>query len=209
MTTTAVCAEQKASFPVEVTENGITSSAGFFEFDPPRTMQHHFEQFSSCGVNLVTSTAEDNNLALECGVKSGLMVIQIGINRGSFVPNRMPENVIDRYTTDWEPVLLFSKTGKYYFNKEKGRRGMWSINTQGQKDSHYAAFPERLCKVCIEAGCPPDTGVLFDPFMGRGTAGIAALKLARNFIGIDVSSAFVEMARKNLKPFLKQRRLEF
>lgn len=124
-------------------------------------------------------------------------------------PNRMPENVIDRYTTDWEPVLLFSKTGKYYFNKERGRRAMWSINTKGQKDSHYAAFPETLCKVCIEAGCPPDTGVLLDPFMGRGTAGIAALKLARNFIGIDVSPTFCEMAQKSLKPFLEQRRLEF
>jgi site-specific DNA-methyltransferase (adenine-specific) len=122
-------------------------------------------------------------------------------------PNRMPENVIDRYTTDWEPILLFSKTGKYYFNKEKGRRSMWSIKTQGQKDSHYAAFPESLCKVCIEAGCPSDTGVVLDPFMGRGTTGIAALKSARNFIGIDISSTFVEMARKNLAPFMMQERL--
>jgi site-specific DNA-methyltransferase (cytosine-N4-specific) len=120
-------------------------------------------------------------------------------------PNRMPENVIDRYTVDWEPMLFFSKNRKYYFHKEKDRRrSVWSINTKGQSDRHYAAFPEELCKIPIQAACPPDTGVVLDPFAGRGTVGIAALKLARNFIGIDLNPEYVELAKKNLAPLMEQ-----
>jgi DNA modification methylase len=88
--------------------------------------------------------------------------------------------------------------------EEKGRRSVWSINTEGQYDAHYAAFPEKLCKIPIQAACPPDTRVVLDPFAGRGTVGILALKLARNFIGIDLNPEYVELARKNFEPLMMQ-----
>ena len=67
----------------------------------------------------------------------------------------MPENVSDRYTMGSEPVIFFNKSRKYYFNKEKGRRAIWSINTKGQNDPHYAAFPEDLCNLSAPTSQKP------------------------------------------------------
>jgi site-specific DNA-methyltransferase (adenine-specific) len=41
--------------------------------------------------------------------------------------------------------------------------------------------------------------VVLDPFAGSGTTGVAALKLGRDFIGIDISSEFCNQAIERLK----------
>lgn len=54
-------------------------------------------------------------------------------------------------------------------------------------------FDDCGCK----AGWHP--GTVLDPFAGRGTAGIMALKLGRRFIGFDLNPDFMELTNKNLK----------
>ncbi len=50
------------------------------------------------------------------------------------------------------------------------------------------------------------SGVVLDPFIGSGTTGVVAKKLGRDFIGIEINSEYVEMARKRInstpKPLL-------
>jgi len=76
-------------------------------------------------------------------------------------------------------------------------RDPWIINTQPTQVQHFAAFPEELATRCILAGSRPGDWVL-DPFNGTGRTGQAALKLGRNYIGIDLgedvygSSALME-----------------
>lgn len=41
--------------------------------------------------------------------------------------------------------------------------------------------------------------VILDPFSGSGTTGVAALRLGRDYIGIDVKSEYVEMSRARLE----------
>jgi len=55
------------------------------------------------------------------------------------------------------------------------------------------------------AGFTP--GVVLDPFMGSGTTGLAALKLNRNFIGIEINPEYIKIAKKRLKAWLEQKRL--
>jgi DNA modification methylase len=74
---------------------------------------------------------------------------------------------------------------------------VWSITTQSSKQTHFAAFPEKLVEPCILAGCPLN-GVILDPFCGSGTTGVTALKHGRNFIGIDLKPEYVQMAKKRL-----------
>jgi hypothetical protein len=81
-----VTIEHKASFPVSVTEHAVMSPAGVFGFDTPKTVEEHYRDFADIGGAKLAYT-EQNELALECGVESGLIVIQIGANRGDFVPN--------------------------------------------------------------------------------------------------------------------------
>jgi DNA modification methylase len=63
--------------------------------------------------------------------------------------------------------------------------------------SHYATFPIELPKKCILAGCPVG-GVVLDPFFGSGTTGLAALRLGRKYIGIEIGENYVQMAEKRL-----------
>jgi len=73
----------------------------------------------------------------------------------------------------------------------------WSITTQPFKGAHFAVYPERLCEMPIKAACPKD-GVILDPMCGSGTTLLVARKLCRNYIGIELNPAYVEMARKRI-----------
>src|SRR5687767_1902227 len=101
-----VAIEQKASFPVSVTEHAVISPAGIFEFDTPKTADEYFH--GSCDLSRAKLVhAESGKLALVCGVASGLVVIQIGKNRGSFVPNLRPGRYGVGHTTN---ANLLTKT---------------------------------------------------------------------------------------------------
>lgn len=41
-----------------------------------------------------------------------------------------------------------------------------------------------------------ESGTVFDPFCGRGTVGVVAKKLNRNFIGIDLNPKYIEMSKR-------------
>jgi len=84
----------------------------------------------------------------------------------------------------------------------KERRGakpgdVWSVSPryEWRKGFPYSVFPVRLCELPILATCPPD-GIVLDPFVGTGTTIVAALKLGRRGVGIDVSADFIEMAER-------------
>ena len=66
------------------------------------------------------------------------------------------------------------------------------------KHEHPAVYPDVLPYDMIECFCPPD-GVVLDPFNGSGTTAVAAKSLGRNYIGIDISEEYIEIARKRLE----------
>ena len=47
-------------------------------------------------------------------------------------------------------------------------------------------------------------GTVLDPFAGSGTTSLAALKLGRNSIGIELSPEYVELIKKRLEPHIGQ-----
>jgi DNA modification methylase len=49
-----------------------------------------------------------------------------------------------------------------------------------------------------ECGLDPVPCMVFDPFSGSGTVGLVALPLGRNYIGIELNPAYVEMSRRRL-----------
>ncbi len=46
--------------------------------------------------------------------------------------------------------------------------------------------------------------IILDPFMGRGTTGLAAVKNNRKFIGYEINQEYVEMSNKRIKAELSQ-----
>ena len=49
--------------------------------------------------------------------------------------------------------------------------------------------------------------VVLDPFGGSGTVALVAAKLGRNFISIDLSPEYCEMAEKRIEPYRQQLKL--
>jgi site-specific DNA-methyltransferase (adenine-specific) len=83
---------------------------------------------------------------------------------------------------------------KYHPNGSKPK-DVWDImpeDTQG-RGSHYAPYPEDLCKIPILATCPQQ-GVVLDPFCGTGTTMSVAFHLGRKSIGIDIAPDYIQEA---------------
>ena len=47
-------------------------------------------------------------------------------------------------------------------------------------------------------------GIVFDPFMGSGSTGVAAMKMNRQFIGIEINQKYFEIACKRIEESQKQ-----
>ncbi|MEM2910878.1 MAG: site-specific DNA-methyltransferase [Candidatus Bathyarchaeia archaeon] len=74
---------------------------------------------------------------------------------------------------------------------------IWEIvkSREESKLKHPAMFPAELCRRLIEIYTKKGDVVL-DPFMGSGSAIIAARDLERKGIGFDINPDFVELAKK-------------
>ena len=90
----------------------------------------------------------------------------------------VPHPVKDRLTNTYEPVFLFTKSPKYYFDLDSIREphrlsktgetvpgyhplgknpgDVWEIKTAQYPGAHTAVFPEELVEKCLLAGCPKE-----------------------------------------------------
>ena len=67
---------------------------------------------------------------------------------------------------------------------------------EGTKGKHKRAFPIKMVEDILK--CFPDAKVVFDPYMGSGTTGVAAKNLNREFIGIELDKTYFDMARERI-----------
>lgn len=47
--------------------------------------------------------------------------------------------------------------------------------------------------------CSKEGDVIYDPYMGSGTTALMATKMKRNYIGSEISQAYVDMANRRIK----------
>jgi len=90
----------------------------------------------------------------------------------------------------------------------RNKRSVWTITTKPFKEAHFATFPEDLILPCILAGCP-NRGTVLDPFSGSGTTGVVSKKNNRNYIGIELNPAYVDMAQKRLNNTVSNSLVDF
>jgi len=70
---------------------------------------------------------------------------------------------------------------------------VWTISTQPSHAAHLAIMPLRLAERCVQVGCPPG-GTVLDPFSGAGTTALAARRLGRRAIGVDLDAGYHDIA---------------
>lgn len=79
------------------------------------------------------------------------------------------------------------------------RHNVWRINEEKVLNKlHPAVFPEALAKDHILSWSNPGD-IVFDPFLGSGTAGVAAVNTGRNFIGVERDAGYFEIAQKRIQ----------
>jgi DNA modification methylase len=79
----------------------------------------------------------------------------------------------------------------------RNKRTVWAVATQPYPEAHFATFPEALIEPCILAGSRIGDTVL-DPFNGSGTTGAVSIRHQRNYIGVELNPAYVELARTRI-----------
>lgn len=96
----------------------------------------------------------------------------------------------------------FKKIEPKAVNPMKDRGTVWryaTSNTEGNriKLQHPATYPDQLAEdiiVCFSN----ENDLVLDPMVGSGTSCVMAAKNKRNYIGIEVSEKYIEIAEKRL-----------
>lgn len=106
--------------------------------------------------------------------------------------------------SQFEVLIVFQNSApeSRHFKTAQFERGTlsnhWSIK-RGKKPvkCHGAVFPNDLAEMVIK-NFTSQEAVIFDPFMGTGTTGVAAKNLNRKFIGIELDDNYFEIAKERI-----------
>ncbi len=63
---------------------------------------------------------------------------------------------------------------------------------------HLTQKPEYLLRRIILVASK-ENDLILDPFLGSGTTGVVAIKLNRNFIGIDINQQFIDLSERRIQ----------
>jgi len=99
----------------------------------------------------------------------------------------------DRYTFNYKEMKSE--------NSDKQMKNVWRMPAPGNEEKRYGKHPTQkpvgLVARCLRASTLPGD-LVFDPFSGSSTTGVAALALGRRFVGCEADEKYIELSRKRL-----------
>lgn len=113
-------------------------------------------------------------------------------NPGYFVPT-------------YEVIYMITKPNFKLAKGANSHGDVWQIG-QAKNIDHPAPFPIELIERVISS---TNANIILDPFMGSGTTALAAKKLDRNYIGIEISQEYCDYAQKRISQVTEQHKLLF
>ncbi len=141
------------------------------------------------------------------GVKSnggGLWSLYTGDNILAQIPTKEMweklENIFG-FKMDYSEV-------NFTFNPQMGFTDVWDdIDFYEENREHSTQKPIKLIERLVKASSN-EGDIILDPFLGSGTTAVAARKLNRNFIGIEIDEKYCKIAEKRLKEIIIQQKLD-
>jgi site-specific DNA-methyltransferase (adenine-specific) len=109
----------------------------------------------------------------------------INFNPGYFLPT-------------YEVLYMITKPNFKLKPKANAFGDIWSF-PQEMNNAHPAPFPVCLIDRILRSAAGQ---IVLDPFMGSGTTALATVKAQRQFIGIDISQEYCDLAAARIKSFL-------
>ena len=128
-----------------------------------------------------------NSNLKECGSWTVEMQGQYGSDHNMHMFYQSKE--IGWYCKGDKPINPLFKEGRKMFNVIRSR-------TPDKRRSKYTQSPIEAEYIIRNLTAPND--LVLDPMMGEGTTGVAALKLKRRFIGIEINPETVKLAKANI-----------
>ncbi len=131
-----------------------------------------------------------------------------------------PPNLSCRYFTHATEIIIWAAKNtkaKHCFNYEtmkminggKQMKNVWKLAApaNGEKllGKHPTQKPLQLLERIILASTH-ELDLVFDPFTGSGTTGVAAIMLNRKFLGCELDSNFANLAKNRLIDAIKQKK---
>lgn len=123
-------------------------------------------------------------------IVSGFPVRQIIIWRRKGGFNFNPGYFLPTY----EVIYLIAKPKFLLAPKANAHGDIWEF-MQDMNNPHPAAFPVPLIERVISS---THAQIILDPFMGSGTTAVAAKRLGRDYVGIELSPEYCHMAEERL-----------
>jgi len=139
-------------------------------------------QIKSCYEPIIMAQKECEGTFLNNMEKYKVGLVNINVKIGE---NMFPSNVM---TTDENNVVM----DRYFL------LGKPTKDEKGEYNTHKTVKPLAICEYIIRLTTFSEDAIVLDPFVGSGTTAVAAKKLGRRYIGIDINSEYVDIASKRL-----------
>lgn len=148
----------------------------------------------------------------------GMAMMKIGyriLNDIVWQKTNPPPNLGRRCFTHATEMLLWATKARkgskdrYTFNYDEMRREnngkqmqtVWRFPAAGRDEKTFGKHPTQkpvaLIGRCLRASTNPED-LVFDPFAGSGSTGVAAMQHGRKFVGCEIEEKFVQIAVKRL-----------
>ena len=119
--------------------------------------------------------------------------------------NPVPLNSKRFYLTNTREVAILGvKKGKPVFKSEYDN-GIYEMPIHRDKRIHPTQKPLVLMEELIDKHSNKGD-LIIDPFFGSGTTGLASITLNRKFVGGDINSEYIKLARKRIQNAVTKKR---
>lgn len=144
-----------------------------------------FSELQRISTSIFISTGT-KNLAMWCRIKEPHWIV------AWHKPGSMGNSPFG--VCNWEPVLFWGKA-RHNSGVDVIRAPIIrSKELQGHPCPKPLEWGKRLVNLASNEG-----DIVLDPFLGSGTTAVAAKQLKRNYIGIEISEKYCEIARQRLR----------
>lgn len=213
--------------PYFLSSNGITNSGGKMvsvnkgDWDNSLTLKEK-HKYNRKWLKLCKNVMKDEATIWISGTLHNIYSIGFALEEEGFKilnnitwqkTNPPPNLGCRNFTHSTETVIWAKKDlkkAKHYFNysemkkinDNKQMKDVWTGSLTKKSEKVYGKHPTQkplyLVRRILTASTKPGAIVL-DPFLGSGTTGVACKELDRKFIGIELESDYLEIAKKRIE----------
>ena len=105
--------------------------------------------------------------------------------------------ITNMYYMDSHEYIIFCRKGKAKRINNCGTKSVLNVDNPRNK-VHPTEKPVELMEVLI-TNSSQEGELVFDPFMGSGSTGVACKNLNRNFIGIELDETYFNIAKERIE----------